>query len=459
MKNTAFSLLALLTLALLSAPGCTDPTAIGAELLEEDQVGTGFTDTVSIEGRTIQGDTVRTYGPNGWLDAFFLGNMVDPVFGRTKAAIYSSPTLYLDFTTLNTINPKFADDAHLDSIVLVLPYKLDRCYGDFSSDQFSVDVLELFEGVDAAGTYTNEDSIEFINGVVLGSSVFTPNFDSIQVIDYPGGVPDTLEYPHLRIPMSTQFGERLLQSDSLDFVSDSAFWNIFKGLKIRANTDTKGMLAFNLNPNDDTRGGIYVYYTEADTLKKHYQFPFTYTSPTFGQFKNEYKGSAVEPFLQLGSQEDSLLFVQGTQGLFARIRFPNLSGLSGLVVNKAELVANLATLDGDDLDAYEPGTQLYMSVFNSTENTYDPITDIVLADLSAPVVFGGQLTDNGSGKPKVYRFNLSTYFQDMIDGDAEPVVYIYLSGRRSTANRSVLYGPSHPLYPMKLNLSFSERVQ
>ncbi len=458
MKNTVFCLLALALYVLTCTTACTDPTAIGSDLLEEDQVGTGFTDTLTLFGRTVQGDTVRTFEPNVWAEALFFGDMVDPIFGRTRATIFASPSLNLDFTTLRTIHPDFSEDAVVDSVVLVLPYVEEKHYGDIKSVPFSLEVRELAEGINASRIYYSGDSVQtFIN--TLGGTVFTPATDSVELIVYPDGVADTLDFEHLSVRLDPSLGERFLQADSLTFTSDSLFKDFFKGIQIGASAETKGLLAFTLSPDEDLRGGIYVYYRESDTIKKHYQFPFIYTSPSFARYQNTYKGAFIEPFVRLDALEDSVLFVQGTQGLFARVNFPNLSGLSNLVVNKAELVAHVASLPGDDTDTFDPADRLFMSVYNADEERYDPISDISLAGLSAPIVFGGGLTGNGTGKPMVYKFNLSTQFQDMIDGEADPVLYIFVASRRVVANRTVIYGPDHPVYPMKLNLSFTERVQ
>lgn len=458
MKNTLFCLFALAFYVWTGTTACTDPTAIGSELLEEDQVGTGFTDTISLFGRTVQGDTVRTFEPNAWAEALFFGEMVDPIFGKTRATIFASPSLNLNFTSLSTIHPDFSDDAVIDSVILVLPYVEDKHYGDVKSVPFSLDVYELLNGIDPTEIYYSGDSIQS-SLVSLGSKTFTPTTDSVDLIVYPDGAADTLNFEHLSVRLDPSLGDRFLQADSLTYSSDSLFKDFFKGIRIGASAETKGLLAFTLSPDEDLRGGIYVYYRESDTLKKHYQFPFIYTSPSFAHYENIFKGAFIEPFVRLDAQEDSVLFVQGTQGLFARVNFPNLAGLSGKVVNKAELVAHVGSLPGDDIALYDPAEQLYMSVYNADKIRYDPVADIALSGLSAPIVFGGGLAENGAGKPKVYKFNLSTHFQDMIDGNADPVVYIFVASRRVVANRTVLYGPSHPVYPMKLNLSFSERVQ
>ena len=86
---SAFRLWTLLGLLFaIGLSNCTDPLQVGSNLLEEDRASVGFTDTLSLKARTIPGDSVIAYAPNGLLTTFLFGRTEDEFFGTTETAIY-----------------------------------------------------------------------------------------------------------------------------------------------------------------------------------------------------------------------------------------------------------------------------------------------------------------------------------------------------------------------------------
>ena len=123
-----------------SVVSCSDPTLVGGSLLEDDKANVGFSDTLSITATSITNDSIRTYTPfnSSQLATYLLGNLNDPLFGR------SSSTIYAQVYPENN-NPRFRDSTRIDSIVLVLPYDIDNFYAKAAGETFDIEVFHLCE--------------------------------------------------------------------------------------------------------------------------------------------------------------------------------------------------------------------------------------------------------------------------------------------------------------------------
>ena len=95
MKNSILALIVLLAgFCLFNA--CNDPTSIGSDLLEGDQLDLDYTDTLTIISKTVRdADSVITFSTSSStpasfrLSAYLAGNFDDPIFGRSESSIYS----------------------------------------------------------------------------------------------------------------------------------------------------------------------------------------------------------------------------------------------------------------------------------------------------------------------------------------------------------------------------------
>jgi hypothetical protein len=433
---------------------CADPTFVGSELLDEDRVDAVFTDTVTIRSRTVRGDSVLTYRGLADLSAYLFGDFQDPHFGRTLAEIYTQPTL--EISSFSFLTPNF-NNATLDSVVLVLPYTGAGFYGN-TEVPYSLEVYELTDSIFLDSSYYSSTRFNYSN--FLGSRVFIPRLDSVTFIDYRTNSPDTVSLAQLRIPLTQTFGDRLINADSSAYTSNSAFLQYFRGLAIVPSAPTPGMVSFNLIPTGGNYdAGIYVYF-KRDSVPLQYRFPISFYSPIVSHFENDYAGTTVEPFINQAGLSDSLAVVQGTEGLLMELEFPYLEGLQDVILNKAELLVPIAGLDNDDPATYPPATRIYAYYFNESANTYQLIDDVLLpAPGTVDNVFGGIIVEGSGSQPDYYRMNITVFMQEMLKDDRETdvrdVLYLTTSSRAARASRSVLYGASHPQYPVKLNLTYT----
>ncbi len=432
---------ALLALGVLA---CQDPTTLGTDLLSEDQAKVGFTDTLTLSAKTVTSDSVRTYSDNpaNQLRSYLFGDLREPLAGKAESSIYAQlrPAFF---------KPDFSD-AVLDSVVLVLPYDTGGVYGDLEAP-FGMEVLRMVEPMDRSANYYSY--AEFATDPSpLARETFTPSLDSIEIIEYSGsGQRNTESYPHLRVHLSPAFGSELLQLDTFQTASDSAFLEVLDGIHIRPSLPTPGLLSFSLNESSYL-GGVYLYYTQ-DTTHRQFQFGIDQLSARVPAYEMDYTGSVAASLLDDPEQGDSLMLVQGMNGLNARLEIGDLEELNGLIINKAELELKLRDHPANDTLVYPPVTGLVLSYENESgglELISDVLLGINLNQLET--IFGGRF-DRETG---TYTMNLTSHLQSVISGDLPPVLVISAIGKTENANRSVLYGPGHPEFGVKLRVAYTE---
>ena len=440
---------AFLVVLLLNA--CADPTGIGADLLEEDQVDVEFTDTLSLKSKIERSDSVRTYSPflSSQLNSYLFGNFKDPVFGNTLASNYLQ--LRLEFDKVDFTN------SVLDSIILVIPYDTTGIYGDIS-ETFGMDILQVVEEMPRLDEHFSNTTFE-TDMLPLMNYEFTPTLDSIPFISYVNSTPDTISFPHLRIPimMTDPIKEIFFNQDTNYYENDTTFFSNsgFHGLHLNPTLETAGLLSFELGL---TGSGIYVYYVKDDTLETQFRFELNELSTRTVNYQQDYSGSIVESFLENPDLTDTLAFVQSMAGLNLNIEVPNITDLKGIIVNKAELELNIASIEGDSPDLYGPIEQLLISKRNS-EGNLEVISDVVFSGGSTAAlnsVFGGIIETGDDGAPDLYKMNLSSHIQDMIDGVEPNTIIITPLSTSERAFRVPLYGASHPEYRIKLKLAYTK---
>lgn len=428
---------------------CTDPTEIGADLLEGDEAVVGFTDTLSVTAQTIGIDTILTYfpvsDPAQASTGYLVGDMQDPIFGPTKSQIFAQ--------VAPVVNPDFSN-TKLDSIVLVLPYDTLGYYGNLK-ETYGLSVHRLTD-------YINPDKNYYSNAAFasqaspLGSKEFVPSFDSLTIFNYTSGSlkADTVKVPaQLRISLTRALGEEFLKKDSATFARDSVFSQLFKGLHIKPTTKNQGIMSFNLS---NSRAGIFMYYTKNDTIKTQMQFSFDAFLARTTKFEHNYSNAFVKPYINNPTRSDSLVFVQGMAGVITRLEVPYVDKLQGVIVNKAELELRVATPPGDDPSIFTPAPLLLLSYADANGNLI-AINDFVLfTRINRLEFYGGSPQNGNAGEPKFYKINLTTHFQEMVNKKRGTALYLTVFDRAQQPERVVLYGAKNPQYGIKLKVAYTK---
>jgi hypothetical protein len=445
MKNSLFAFLVFA--ALLLVLSCNKSSLLGSEFFADDKLNLTFSDTlISINAETENPDSVPALDLRSSLSQTFftklpVGKMLDPVFGLTEARAY------VGFTTASTINLDSTAEYELDSVVWVMSYAGAEAYGDTTKfqklviSQMKNELLDNF-------IYSNRR--EDVNATPLARFDFIPYPNSPVVFRK-----DTIDYrsrPHIRIKLDKSFGEPLVNPKT--YLASGPYGGditkYFKGFEMKMENATNAMVSFNI-ADDST--GIYIHYKKKfDTVPRTYQFrPI---KGSFPSFNHNYTVGTIDRFFngKKIARGDSLLFAQGMAGANIRLEFPNLSKLGALAFNRVELEM---TVQEDSADKYLPNEQFVITTAKGE----------IVADLLTQgeyTSFGGGLNTEGGGIRR-YRFNISNHIHKMYRGTGGTAIYIIPDNRRGsipnkqeTTRRTVIYGPKHSKYPMKLNVYYTK---
>lgn len=459
---TYLKVISLFTVISLLNSACTKTSLIGENIFSNDTLGIDYTDTISMLTTTIVGESARTYTPvtNQQLNNYLVGQLSDPIFGNTIAIGYAQ------FRLLTT-SPNF-ESTTLDSIVLSLPYDVnERHYGNIDGPQ-TITVSRLSESMDAAEEIRSTKRFE--TDRVLGTKTFIPNFaDSLNIL-VPSGdtILEEIVRPQLRISLNSEFGNELLNSaDKMTGIED--FLDYFKGIEIKGSGNTDAIISFALSAASMT-----LYYTQEDSIfdendifqgiedvAKRYVFAVNSFSAKSVYFFNDRTGIGQDrieaPVIKyLNNHNDSLLFVQSTQGTMAKITFPYLDNLAGAIINKAELILTVA--NRENLTDFGLPEQLIAT--SLIDSNYVVIEDMAVSLSTAGnfAIFGGTANTETTNDESVttYKINITGHFQDVVDGLVGNELYITTYPKPQVASRVVLGGAGHSTYPIKLKLNYTK---
>jgi hypothetical protein len=456
-----FAVLFPIALMLLLMPACIDPTEIGSELLDEDLIDVGFTDTITVRTTTIKGDSVLTYQYLSFQDGYLFGDYNDPFFGRSRASFFGQVGMRRTASGLTVLRPDF-EDMILDSTILVMALDSNYFYGDiYDGEPFVVKVSELAEYRNpVVELYSNQEFIINPDGIGgPGETILEiiPRVDSITVFDYSGTGIDTITFPHFRLTLPNSFGQRLMDADSTNYDSDSTFVEFFPGFAIEPVSENDGLLSLDMIVSgSDAVAGLYLYFSPVtgEDGPGQYRFPFNAYRMRTSTLENDHFAAPVEQFIDK-TDVDTIAFMQGMEGLYTKLDLPYIDKSKGLIVNKAELVLTLAELPGIDYDANAPVERFIISKLNE-DGDQEVVADIALAsDLNAE--FGGTIIEGVDGKPDQYVLNISNHMQDVIDGLEPSTLYMTTYRRAFTHGQTAIYGGAHEQYPAKINLYFTKQ--
>jgi len=453
-------------MTLLVTTSCNEPSVIGGEVIDPDRPDVESTDTLTIIATSVRGDSVQTFDDLQLLSTYLCGNLGDPILGNSQAIINTQirlsgtpdTSVFLGIPT---------GESELDSAVFVLAFDTLSYYGNDSSLQ-DISVFMLDEDMDNNETYFSDR--DFAATELLGSVQINPRFPdrNLPITITNNGVLDTIFPAQLRVSIPKNhplFEDYLWNENSLIYYqNDTSLLDVFKGVKIQADTTmpTDLMMAFNLR---SPLSGMYLYYrsgigtSEVDTVR--YRFQINENAAQMVHFRNNTTGSFVSDFINNEGNGDSLLFMQGMAGLDSRISIPYAENLDNAIINQAQLVVTVATKLMDDEDVFhdDPIQQLLI-VAKSADGELEFISDVDASILAQniPGVFGGDVksvTKNGVSI-RQYKMNITDHFQDMVDGiTPSNDIFITAVPKGQSANRSIIFGPGHSTYPVKLNITYT----
>lgn len=459
MRFSHFTLLSLFCLCFLMQD-CNDPALLGGDLLKEDEINLKFVDTFKLEAQTVLDTNSVTRDITLGITPYNMpvGNFDDPVFGSTDARIY---TQFARYTSQDGIPPSFTG-ATLDSTMLYLALDtVDAGYGS-SSNLSNMEAYEMSESIDPslrykAGQYSFQNKPNAIGK--LDNLIINPTLRPRIVTPT-----DTVTFePNIAFKLSDTYGNYLLHLDSLVYNSDSIFRaNVF-GLMFKQSNLNSLIFPYNLSSQFSK---LQLLYTTSAGVHTEHTFPFYIGIPTW---THDYPVT-IRDALNSEAKGKELIYLQSLGGLKAKVRFPNLTLPPGAIINKAELEFTVITLPNDIPATYTLPTQLALFKKDTSSTSISAGLDIPTSDQGGSSftdfsLLGGTPVDkvvNGA-TVKVYTLNISNHIQKIIAGKEAPEVYLAIAPNtidftlpvNKNLSRVVLGGPKHPMYPMKLKISFT----
>lgn len=396
-----------------------------------------YVDTFSLKTTLIEEDSLRTD-----LSIYhLLGLYNDQNFGKVSSSIYTQLLLTgvnVDFGTLPT----------LDSVVLTLAYQ--GLYGD-TSTPMNVVVYEINTPMSKSTDYYSNTYLNY-KTTAIGSLSFVPNKNDSVSIGF-----DTIKRaPHVRIPLTTAFGQALLTAGATNLANNTAFTAFMNGLYITTvdsvgNTSlapgTGSIAYFNMNSGLST---VTLYYN--DTSK--YDFAISTDGAKYSRFAHNYTGTDVEKHLSPvnPTRDTTVTYLSAMAGVKVKLDIPYIKNLlkeGNIIINKAELVITV-----------EDGLT-YKGDFDQE------LASISLVGIDAngdaffiPDFYEGQDYYGGSYNltTKTYKFNLARHINDLLyNTTTDYGMYLIANGGTVTSNRSVVGSNTSPnASKMRLNITYTK---
>jgi hypothetical protein len=490
MKFIKLDLLTLL-IGLFLLSSCKDANTIGFELDPSLAIKGTLNSSVTVKSVTVKDDVTSSVGfgrhPLGYING-------DPIFGNTEANLAFA-------VSLPSNGYSFGSNPIIDSAVLVLPYSriidpvtgsvINEFYGDTATSVYSFKVHQLKDDLGVQSNYQTDREFA-VETPVLGSFTgkIMPN-TPVRVTDIVVGKPDTSRYivPELRIRLDNSFIQaRILTLDSVTRAKNSRFSAIFKGLRISVDKATSsGKGGIMLMDFAGTNANLQLYYKKdiTNSVSKDtvgISFPIAVASgPVAANIKHDYTGTPVQAQLDAPNPATpyNVTYLQGLAGLRNKISFPDLTAFvnsvkagnaaSRIVVNRAELVVNVAS--GTDALPYSPARKLVLYRNDIAGNRLNLVDYTTSQNSNNPKYVGADRAINGfyDATNKRYVFVLTSYLQNLIDGDTEDYgTFLSVSGFDAvatnlnpttvTAGRSVINTTSSGSgsNPIKLNIYYTK---
>ena len=427
---------------------CNESTTVGSELILDEDIILGFTDTLTVRAKTVKSDPVVTYFRDNFFNrTFMFGELDDPIFGKAKSSIY------FDVQTMNV--PVF-ENGELDSMVFLFSFNSEGFYGDTTAAH-DITIKRLGEKLNVQDTIFSDQQFELFGGSDAASIVgYVPNrIDSVSYTSYLTDEPEK-SLPQIRMRMNDELAQSIF-ADSVANASDDNLQELINGFVISSSPQNgNSMIGLNLlQSNQNT--GIEVYYKDDQGEKRIYRYAFAQRRPQ--NFEIDHDGSVVAGFLDQNVINGDPLFVQGMSGAVAQFDFSSIKSLDDKLLNLAQLEVYLNDgLTDNDTTLYPPVTSL--ALVNAITN--EEIEDLIFSraqDLITngfiDILFGGSLKVSENQNIRSYTMNLTSYLKDVQYGREDGILNLEVLNKVQSPRRTIIYGPGHPTLAPKLRVTFT----
>jgi hypothetical protein len=421
-RRPLFILLGFLLLTIFLVSCEEKPDFIGSDLLPSgDSFTVSFDSMEVIYGYSRPSDSI----PTGFKQYYLFGTTVDPFFGRSGTEIIS--------TIAPSVNSRgFGENAVADSVIFYLAIE-DRI-GE-SDLPLTLELFEVTEEIALDSFYfSNFDVNGKYREKSLGSTSVTEGDTVIQIF--------------IR---DSEFRSKFLNAEDSVLRTREYLQDLMNGLYIKpGNVSDEGSM-FRVD-FDDPRTYLYFYYrNDTVTGQKQYYSLETNRNARINIFNHDHQGYPIDEYLNNGSNNDSLIFVQSLTGITAQLRFPELLHWMDslpIAINEARLSFSMAdTVYSKQKSTYFPERLSMFTV--QQDGTYSLSYDQILDANS----FGGIYNP----ETQSYSFSIKVQVQSILAGDIANLEMALLPyNSDETLSRAVLNGWSNdPAKRIRLEITYT----
>lgn len=430
MRRLSFYAVCITVIILIS---CTRSTIEFGTVPENNYTRLVYIDTVSVRLSTVLTDSFATGGAT----AFLLGRYQDPYLG----VISARPFFQVDRPSAL---PDIPVTAVYDSIVFIIRPD-NYYYGDTSRWQT---------------IYVNE----------LAQSIVTSYNDKLYNTSNVAVKPDALGIKTLRIRpvaddsisirLNDTKGQELfskVRQKHTDLTSTDYFLNYFKGISLTVRPDDTTAV-FGLTAGSVMR--IH-YHTTIPGQERHFvDFVSLSNTLAFNQVLADRTGTGIIPGISgvteiPSSQTGNNSFSQWGTGLRLKLGFPSLKGIllteDYVRLLKAELIVRPAFLSYDR-NKYRLPSSMLLATTDATN-----LIGTTLADSTGAVMYAAPVIDDIYGQNTYYRFNLTSYINQLLQTPANEKQGLYLLDNDAELTfhptRLIVGAMGHSNYITQLQLS------
>lgn len=343
-KNSMWIWAIFIALGLISLASChEDLSTIGSEVIGSETPYGILDDSHSVKAYSQKMNPVQT----NRLDAYRLGTYNDPNYGKTTSNLLTQ-------LLLGSNDPKFGEEATVDSVEVYLPYfateiprdttmtyKLDSIYGNSPIN------ISVFESGYYLRAYDPESGFERVQPYYSNQGAEFDNFLGAEIGRIEGFKPSEKGYifnkgedneeriaPGLRMMLSKDFFQQkiIAKEGSAELRNNNNFRNYFRGLYFKVDSpDSNG----NLFMFDPSKAYVQIYYSYLDDKdeKKQKRLKLNFASKNGGVIVNTFDNAPLP-----GNIENE-------------VANPNrINGNQNLYMRGGDGIMTVVELFGDDLD-------------------------------------------------------------------------------------------------------------
>jgi len=449
-----------------------DPSSIGSEILG-DETPTGILDdsqTVIAYSKKL--NPVQT----NRLQVYQLGIYNDPLYGKSSINFLSQLKLELN-------DPKFGEDAQVDSVFVYIPfynkskvvdssttYTLDSIYGNtpinitISESNYFLRNLDPESGFqEFQPYYSNQGPLftDYLGEELVRVEDFLPT--SSGYVFQEGEDNEEKLGPGLRVELpKSYFQEKIIDKEgSQELANNNNFKNYLRGLYFQVDSPTDNGNLFIFDP---AKAYVSIYYSYIKEGEPDTRIPKTFKLP-FGDVKvNTFENAPIPQFIQSDLENPNTetgnnnLYLRGGDGIISVLELFGEDADDNGVADELELLrakkwlvneANLIFYVNQDLmpgDIAEPERILIYDLKNSNVLA-DYFMDATsgLPPLNAMTNHFGRLERGADNKGKYYKLKVTNHISNLINKDSTNVpLGIVVSQNVLDRNTQMLMEPMDP---------------